>query len=173
MFTTFTFLNLVKEYKRIEGFSCKPAFGIFYSNEGSIAFSSGWCQPLDAEYADDVEYLFIYVKQSDGTFKGDWVLSEDVDGLEDFFNSQKEFYEDYDYDYACEVAYNTPREKLAPSLSFEYPNIKVHVTDVEGVFFVQERTERMTDSYYLCMTKKKWRRYKQFGERGKTERTEI
>ena len=39
---TTTYVGLIKENKTIEGFNCKPGFGIFYDSDGKLAFSSGW-----------------------------------------------------------------------------------------------------------------------------------
>lgn len=175
--TTTTYVGLVKERMAIEGFNCKPGFGIFYDAEGKIAFSSGW---------ESGGQIMVYHRTPNG-WQRDW---EYVEGQNEFLRQQTEFYDQVAFDVACEEASKIPEQRLAPPVYIKCTDVvpgyrcnnggeygfysHYEPTDTPGVFWSWTTTtcdfDRCgTTGYeageYVVLTKKRMRRLMQISDR--------
>lgn len=181
------FVGLVKQKIVIENFNCKPGFGMFYTTDGHIAFSSGWSQPLDGDPEDKCE-IYIYVKDDDGHYIGNWHrVNKDV---VEFLHQQYNFYINQAFNEACEKAAKIYSTRLAPALRIDLtdtvPGNKssnggeygfyshYEPTDVPGVFWTWTTTTCDFDrcgttgydgGHYEVLTKKRMRRLLQISDR--------
>ena len=176
---TTTYIGLVKGKMviEIEGFTCKPGFGIFYDSDGKLAFSSGW---------QDGGQIMVYHRIPNGWQRG-W---EYVEGQQTFLTQQAEFYDKVAFDAACEEAAKIPAQRLAPPVYIKCTDVvpgrrcndggeygfysHYEPTDAPGVFWAWTTTtcdfDRCgTTGYdggeYVVLTKKRMRRLMQISDR--------
>lgn len=172
-----TFIGLAKEKMVIEGFTCKPGFGIFYDTEGKIAFSSGW---------KSGGLIMIY-HRTGTTYERRWEYAK---GQNAFLTQQAKFYSQLEFDTACEEAGKIPECRLAPSVYIKCTDVvpgrrcnnggeygfytHYSPTDIPGVFWKWTSTtcdfDRCgTTGYdggrYVVLTKKRMRRLMQISDR--------
>lgn len=173
-----TYIGLIKEARTIEGFHCKTGFGILYTNDGKIAFSSGW---------ESGGQIMVYRRSTSGSWERNW---EYVEGQDEFLSQQAEFYDQVAFDAACEEAAKIPVHRLAPPVYIRCTDVvpgekcnnggeygfysHYEPTDTPGVFWSWTTTtcdfDRCgTTGYdggeYIVLTKKRMRRLMQISDR--------
>ena len=174
---TTTYIGLVKEQRNIEGFTCKPGFGIFYDSNGKLAFSSGW---------ESGGLIMVYHRTGAASYERRW---EYVKGQQTFLTQQAEFYDKVAFDAACEEAAKIPEQRLAPPVYIKCTDVvpghrcnnggeygfysHYAPTDAPGVFWAWSSTtcdfDRCGTGYdygeYVVLTKKRMRRLMQISDR--------
>ena len=174
--TTTTYVGLIKENKTIEGFTCKPGFGIFYDSDGKLAFSSGW----------ESGGLIMVYHRTGTMYERRWEYTK---GQDAFLTQQAKFYDQVAFDAACEEAAKVPTHRLAPPIYIKCTDVvpgrrcnnggeygfytHYSPTNIPGVFWQWSSSTCDFDNCgadydngkYVILTKKRMRRLMQISDR--------